>query len=121
MSLSLHFALLEGTGCSPDAVLSLLPRDTSRAVEPDFLTLIDLDRRDECDAFSETRAAIVRSLPFRLPHGLIDCLRLSTKVIFQISDPCGAKREHIQWLAVAMYGLWVYDYFLTLGDEVRRS
>ena len=71
---------------------------------------------------AETGQLLCVALPFCLPPRLIDCLRLATKVISQISDPCGgAKREHIQWFAVSMYGMWIYDYFLTLGDEVRHS
>lgn len=48
--------------------------------------------------------------------------RYATKVTFQI-PVCigGAKVDHhlTQVFMVSMHGLWIYDYLLTLGDEVQ--
>lgn len=56
--------------------------------------------------------------------GSMDTSRYGTKVIFWISGIRGGKRRLIrgnltQLFMVSLHCVWIYDYFLTFGDEVR--
>ena len=63
----------------------------------------------------------MRVFPFHLPHckvlGSPYHPRFMFKVVLQISK-CSRKLTRAQLVVTSAHFLWIYDYLLTLGDEV---
>ena len=97
--------------------------NSSEAEFPDSLRKVFLDGCNGTGRGGRDRAAAVRVLSFCLSYpkvlGFMDCSKLSTKAVFPISDSCGDEAKVDPSIDSCHVLLWVYDYFLTLEDEVR--
>jgi hypothetical protein len=87
-----------------------------------------LIQMDQQDLAALVQIAQQLCVPFisssrRVSNSVVLC-RLAGKVIIPISNSSGERSKltaypAIQQFALGMYFMWMYDYFLTLGDEVR--